>query len=154
MGLGLEMWSLPIWGTYCILMVVAEAIFIGRRLDLSWVSSFGISFGANFVTGWGCAVGGCCAPGLHQGLIGGRYDPNPLLNTIFLLVIFAIPSAILEAVIWLWAPRAQAPMSDRAVVWRSIKVHLACVPFGLAILLIPARPLSGAGGVHRVLPSI
>lgn len=53
------------------------------------------------------------------------------------MVFFAIPSAVIEA--FVWAPRLEKSRHN-SVVLTSLWVHLALVPVGLAILLIPEQP--------------
>lgn len=149
MGLGLEMWAVPYWAAYVVAMVIGEAWLIGRWLGLSWPASLALSAVANFITGAGCGMMGC--PFLHYPMVGTREDPSPFLNSVALLALFAIPSALLEALVW---TRFRGEKSDRALWGRSVVVHLALVPVGLAILLIPPRPYVGLEAVtfgHRRL---
>ncbi|MCH7904617.1 MAG: hypothetical protein IH944_08645 [Armatimonadetes bacterium] len=140
MGLGLEMWDLRYWFAYVVVMVGLEAWLIGRWIELSWTKSVLLSIGANAITGVACGAGGLFAPFLHMSFVGSRMDPNPFVNAVVLLTVFALPSAWLESVVWRWAKKPED-------VWRFVKrvlvVHLATVPVGLAILLIPEHPYQG-----------
>jgi hypothetical protein len=141
MGLGLEMWDLSSWFAYVIAMILVEAWLIGRWLGEGWPKSLLISLGANFVTGVLCAGGGCLAPFLHTSFVGPANNPNPFLNSIVLLLIYAIPSALLEALFWVAIARPNR--ESAAVVGRSAFAHLVTVPVALVILLIPSRPYRG-----------
>ncbi len=152
MGLGLELRHLPIWAAYCVAMVLAEAFFIGLKIGFSGWESLGISLGANFATAWICATGGCFAPFLHSTFIGSRANPNPFLNAATLLLILAFPSALIEGAVWSSFLRRKGSIREWSVVGRSLGVHLVCVPLGMAILLIPERPLPNDRGVFMLCP--
>lgn len=141
MGLGMEMWDLRYWAAYVVAMVVLEAWLIGKCLRLAWWKSLLVSGAANSVTGWLCGAGGMCAPFLHGSIIGDEVNPSPFLNSVALLAIFALPSALIESTIWLRL--RPSGMSEWRLLWRVVWVHLATIPVGLAILLIPERPYLG-----------
>lgn len=96
MGLGLEIWSLESWAAYCVAMILLEAWLIGSRAKIAFPKSLLISLCANFVTGMVCGPLGCCAVFLHPG----STNPNPLLNSIIVLIVFAIPSGLVESFLW------------------------------------------------------
>lgn len=141
MGLGMEMWDLRYWYAYVGAMVVTEAWLIGTWLGVGWPKSLALSLLANLMTGFLCGAGGLCAPVLHMTLAGSSANPNPLLNSVYLLVMFALPSAFFEYLIWSRARPAER--SERGFLWRVTWVHLATIPLALAILLIPERPYIG-----------
>lgn len=146
MGLGLEMWDLRYWFAYVLVMIVAEAWLIGRPLGFSLPKSLLVSLAANFLTGVMCGGMGLLAVLLHGVFVGTRTNPNPLLNSVALLLIFAIPSALFENVVWGFAQRGTKGEIGLPALWRSIWVHLLLVPIGLGILLIPDRPYRGLEG--------
>lgn len=146
MGLGLEMWDLRYWFAYVLIMIVGEALLIGRPLGFSFAKCLFISSTANFVTGFLCGGLGLLAPLLHGAFVGTRANPNPLLNSVALLLIFAIPSALFENGVWGYFLCRAELAADRRTLWRSVWVHLVLVPVGLAILLIPDRPYRGLEG--------
>lgn len=141
MGLGLEMFELNYWFAYVGVTVVLEAWLIGRWLGQSWPVSLGVSIVANLFTGVLCGGLGCLAPFLHTIFVGDPVNPNLLLNAVALLLIFALPSGLLEAVLWV---RVRRDTPESRLVKRSLMAHLATVPVGLAILLIPEEPYQGA----------
>lgn len=148
MGLGLEMFELNYWFAYVGVTVVLEAWLIGRWLGQSWPISLGLSVLANLFTGVICGGWGFCAPALHTIFVGDPVNPNLFLNAVALLLIFAVPSAIFESFIW---NRARKEAHEGKVILRSVFVHLATVPVGLAILLIPAEPYRGIVGDRYIL---
>lgn len=143
MGLGLEMFELSYWFAYVGVTVVLEAWLIGRWIGQSWPVSLGLSILANLFTGVMCGGWGFCAPFLHTIFVGDSMNPNLFLNAVALLLVFAVPSAIFESLIW---NRARKEAHEGKVMLRSIGVHLATVPVGLTILLIPAEPYRGLVG--------
>lgn len=147
MGLGLEMFDLRYWFAYVAAMVVLEAWLIGRWLKLGWPASLGVSLLANFFTGVFCGGMGLCAPFLHGSFVGSQLNPNPFINAVVLLSMWALPSAYVESVIW----RRAAKRPDHwLVIKRSLLVHVLTVPLGLAILLIPERPYRGAESLTQM----
>jgi len=140
MGLGLEMFDLRYWFAYVVAMVVLEAWLIGRWAKVSWPASLGISILANLITGVMCGGIGCFAPFLHGAFVGSAIDPVPFLNAIVLLAAFAVPSGWVESLVWRACLRKS---TETKFVARSLIVHLATVPVGLSILLIPDRPYLG-----------
>ncbi len=139
MGLGMEMWDLRYWAAYCLSMVAVEAWWMQRKLELSWSRSIFTSLVANAVTGSLCGIG-CFAPVLHQPFVGTGSDPSPFWNSVVILLMFAIPSALAESVVWKVSLR-DAP--GNKIVLQSLFVHLWTIPIGLVILLLPARPYLG-----------
>lgn len=148
MGLGLEMFDLNYWFAYVGVIVVLEAWLIGRWLGQSWPASLGLSILANLFTGVMCGGWGCFAPFLHTIFVGDPMNPNLFFNAVALLLIFAVPSAIFESFIW---NRARKEAHEGKVILRSIGVHIATVPVGLAILLIPAEPYRGFYGNRSLM---
>lgn len=148
MGLGLEMFELTYWYAYVGVTVALEAWLIGRWLGQSWPISLSLSVLANLFTGVMCGGWGFCAPALHTTFVGDSVNPNLFLNAVALLLIFAVPSAIFESFIW---NRARKEAHEGKVMLRSVFVHLATVPVGLAILLIPAEPYRGIAGDRYLL---
>ncbi len=140
MGLGLEMWDLRYWFSYVLAMIVLESWLIGRWAKLSWPVCIGVSVLANAVTGFGCGAAGLVAPILHYPIVGSTFNPNPFVNSVALLLLFSIPSAWIESIVWRWTTK---PKEIGKFVKRVFLVHLAMVPVGLAILLIPERPYVG-----------
>ncbi|MEQ1932443.1 MAG: hypothetical protein ABL962_01000 [Fimbriimonadaceae bacterium] len=140
MGLGLEMFDLTYWFAYVGVTVILEAWLIGRYLGVGAAKSLVFSLLANTITGVFCGGLGCIAPFLHQAIIGSTANPRPFPNAVALLTLFAIPSAIIEKVVW---ERVQ----PKEKYWKSyvhiIMVHLITIPVGLGILLIPERPYKG-----------
>ncbi len=139
MGLGLEMFDLRYWCAYVLATVIVEAWLIGRYLKLKPGVSMLCSVLANAVTGAMCSVG-CLAPFLHMTLVGSYTDPKPFANAVALLFAFAIPSALVEAIVW---ERATREKGNRKHVRWIVFVHVITVPLGLAILLIPSHPYRG-----------
>ncbi len=133
------MFDLRYWFAYVVAIVVLEAWLIGRWMKLSWPKSLGVSTLANLVTGGLCSLG-CIAPLLHQSFVGTRENPNPFLNAIILLTVFALPSAWVESIAWRLASKEKSELKH---VGRVVFVHLITIPVGLAILLIPDRPYQG-----------
>lgn len=138
MGLGLEMWDLRVWFAYVLAMILLEAWLIGRWLEMAWPESLARSLVANAFTGFMCGGAGLVAPFLHMSFVGSKLDPNPLLNSVALLLIFAVPSGIFEAIVW-----GLRTDSKKAYFGRCLLVHVLTVPVGLAILLIPPKPYLG-----------
>lgn len=140
MGLGLEMWDLRYWFAYVVVIIGLEAWLIGRWHNLSWTKSVLLSLGVNALTGSLCSVLNPLAPLFHYSFVGSLENPNPFMNAVVLLMVFALPSAWLESIVWRWAKKPND-------VWQFVKrvmiVHLVTVPIGLAILLIPERPYLG-----------
>lgn len=137
MGLGLEIFDLRYWAAYVVAMVGAEAWLIGRAIGISWPKSLLTSLVANLLTAMLCGMG-CFAPFLHtQG-----EEANPLFQSVVVLAFFAIPSALFESIAWGYA-KGQGLNADPPTWKRAIAVHLALVPVGLAVLLIPERPYRG-----------
>lgn len=137
MGLGLEIWSLDSWAAYCVSMILLEAWLIGRRAKIAFPKSLLISLCANFVTGMACGPLGCCAVFLHPG----STNPNPLLNSIIVLIAFAIPSGLVESILW---TRFLVSEDRWILVGWSVAVHLMTIPVGWAILMIPEHPYRGS----------
>jgi hypothetical protein len=145
MGLGLEQWDPRYWLAYVGAMVAFEAWFIGKWLALRWYKALTVSFVANFVTGFMCGLGGLCAPGLHSVFIGTNANPNPFWNSIALLAIFALPSALVEVIFWqaMFKRGRDLTKGEWKILGRSTVAHLISIPIGLGILLIPERPYLG-----------
>lgn len=139
MGLGLELWDLNYWFAYVAAIIVAEAWLIGRKLGLGWIASLLTSIGANLLTGGLCATG-FLAPLLHQSFAGPKWNPNPFLHSIVVLLLFAIPSAVVECFIWRIPVRKE---NIDKVLRRILFVHIITIPLALVILLIPGNPYVG-----------
>ena len=147
MGLGLEQWDPGIWLTYVAVMIVYEAWAIGRWLRFGWWASLAISLGANALTGVCCGLGGLAAPFLHTPFVGSIANPNPLLGSVALLAVFALPSALVETAVWATiAKRLFEPLGKPSLLSRVLLVHAIGVPLGLAVLILPARPYLGTEG--------
>jgi hypothetical protein len=154
MGLGLEMWDLRYWFAYVVAIVALEAWFMGRWLKVRWPHALGISVAANLATALICGVG-LAAPFMHMTLVGSRLNPNPFWNGVALLSVFALPSALMEGVIWGMAFRD----TRKPVFIPSMIVHAIGIPVALCILLIPERPYEGlerltSGNRNRALTSL
>jgi hypothetical protein len=145
MGLGLEMWDLRYWFAYVIAIVALEAWFMGRWLKVRWPHALGISVAANLATALICGVG-LAAPFMHMTLVGSRLNPNPFWNGVALLSVFALPSALMEGVIWAMAFRD----TRKPVFIPSMIVHAIGIPVALCILLIPERPYQGLERLTRL----
>jgi len=145
MGLGLEQWALTYWFAYVAVTVLFEAWMIGGWLKMRWGWALWISLLANLFTGTLCGAGGLCAPALHGQLVGSGVNPDPLLNAVALLSLYAVPSALVESIFWGRGVAKRSPriVSDWRIVGRSILVHALGVPLALAVLLIPERPYIG-----------
>lgn len=137
MGLGLERWAPVTWLAYVVGMVLWEAWFLRRLVAGSWKSALITSLAANFITGIMCGLGGLLAPFLH----GSSVNPNPLLDTVLLLCVFALPSGLFECVAWSVAkPRVS---SAGAIFGRVLGAHALGVPIGFAILFAFPEPYGG-----------
>lgn len=145
MGLGLEQWDPTVWMVYVVAMTAVEAWLMGRWLGLGIPESIVVSILANLMTGVGCGLMGCMAPFLHYPLVGSTADPNPLLSALALLALFAIPSALFEGIFWdrMYRKGRKNQPGGQGVLGRLLLIHLALVPVGMAILLIPDRPYLG-----------
>jgi len=80
------------------------------------------------------------APLLHQSFAGPKWNPNPFLHSIVVLLLFAIPSAVVECFIWRIPIRKEE--TDK-VFRRTLFVHIVTIPLALLILLIPNNPYVG-----------
>lgn len=135
MGLALSIFRWDHWLVYVVVMVLFEAFWIGRALRMPAGDALKKSLRANGITlvlGWlfsgifGYALYGC---------FGSPYNPNPLAQSILLLTLGGLASALIEAPVWGWS--CGSP-------WRStFAAHVLGVPIALSILLLPARPYSG-----------
>lgn len=139
MGYALERWQIIPWCFYVALVWVGEAWLIGRWLGLTWTVSLFRSFLANAFTGLFCAGSGICAVGLHYPLVGSQVSPVPFLDTLTMLVVWSIPSAVIEFYFWPgWA------MSSRLkAFWRVIWTHIVFVPVAIGIILLSPNPYPG-----------
>ncbi|MBS1707047.1 MAG: hypothetical protein JST40_14375 [Armatimonadetes bacterium] len=140
MGFGLERWVTSYWAIYVVLTVAVEAWLIGRRRNLPWVQRVVRAVGANALTMFFGAQ--LCSVFLHSSFAGPRLNPNPLLDSVVLLSIFAIPSALIEAPFW------GSKQKGRDLLY-IVAVHLLVVPVGLAIVLIPPRPYPGLEAISE-----
>lgn len=140
MGLGLEMFDLNYWFAYVVVTIGLEAWLIGRYVKATTFASITVAIIANLLTGVMCGGLGCIAPFLHYPIIGSFADPKPFPNAVALLTIFAVPSAFLEMILW---ERACLEKNKFRNYRHILLVHLATIPVGLAILLIPERPYIG-----------
>jgi len=148
MGLGLEQWDLNYWFAYVVATVVFEGWYIGKRLGLPSWRSLSVSILANLFTGVLCAGGGLLAPFLHSSFVGTAANPNPLLNAVALLAIFAIPSGLFEYLFWrTMLTKGNRECSIGGLFKRTMVAHLLVIPLGLAILLVPDRPYRGLEAV-------
>jgi len=143
MGLGLEQWDLTYWFVYVAATVVMEAWFIGRWIGLPPIKSELASILGNLITGLCCGSGGLIAVGLHSTFVGSQLNPNPFMNAVVLLTGFAIPSALVEALVWKLFARGASAASDGRIVGGTLLAHLLGIPLALLILLLPSRPYVG-----------
>lgn len=146
MGMGLERWDFAAWIAYCLAMCIGEAWLIGRWLNLNWIQSLSRSVLANAITGY-CGLG-CLAPFLHQSLIGPAINPNPVLESLAILSIFALPSAFFEHFFWNFRRKTQEDsvqliQSQPKVLARTVIAHFLLIPIGFLILIVPERPYKG-----------
>lgn len=142
MSLALATFSWGPWLGYVATTVLYEAWAFGRVLELPWRPALTRSVGANALT---AGVGGCVSGVLAYpflGIFGTTLNPNPLAQTLLLLVAFGLVSAWIEALVW---QEFAAPMGldFRRFLARSCLIHLVGVPLALVILLSPARPYPG-----------
>jgi hypothetical protein len=135
MGYALEQYDGRAWIAYVIFTVVFEAWAIGRWAGSSWPAAVGISILANLVTAGCCSS--LCGVGLHETFVGSRLNPNPLMNMVLMFKVFGFLSGLIEAMVW----RALHRNNPGQFFLRSVLAHLAWVPAGIAIMLIPARPI-------------
>lgn len=134
MGLGLEVFRVDAWWAYVVVTIIFEAWLMGRWLALPLRVSLPLSLLANTLTGF---LGlGCGAPFFHE--MSGH--PRPFLFAVGVLTIFAFPSALVEAFVWL-ASKRKAYQSY--VLAKCVAVHLIGIPVALVVLLIPSRPYPG-----------
>lgn len=148
MGLGLEQWDLNYWFAYVVATVVFEGWYIGKRLGLPSWRGLSVSILANLFTGVLCAGGGLLAPFLHSSFVGSSANPNPLLNAVALLAIFAIPSGLFEYLFWrTMLTKGSRSCSIEDLFKRTMVAHLLVIPLGMVILLVPDRPYRGLEAV-------
>jgi hypothetical protein len=136
MGYALEVFDLAYWYLYVAVTTVLEAWLIGRYFELSWLKSLLASAIANAVTGFCCAGSGALAPFLHENFVGTETDPQPFLNALALLTVFALPSALLESIAWHFWIKGK----EKSLVGGTIVAHLIGIPVALTILLVPNEP--------------
>lgn len=140
MGLALEMFEWRTWSVYVAVTIVLEALIIGRAASLNWGKSLGISLLANFITAGFCASGCFFAPVLHGSFVGSAINPNPFWNSVALLTIYGLISALIEA--FIWAGFVDKDRKSRTQL-ASLAAHGIGIPVALAILLIPDHPYRG-----------
>src|SRR5438552_14085104 len=146
MGLGLEQWDLGYWVIYVIATTVMEAWLIGRWLGMTAGVSIATSVVANTFTGLMCGAAGLLAPFFHYAWAGSNINPNPLLNMLYILLGFALPSAIFEAFVWQIASYVAKPKKEPRFFRASLGAHIIGIPLAFLILLIPDRPYVGLEG--------
>ncbi|MFN8220896.1 MAG: hypothetical protein U0S12_12290 [Fimbriimonadales bacterium] len=118
---------------YVVVTIIFEAWLMGRWLSLPLRVSLPLSLLANTLTGFlGLA---CGAPFFHE--MSGH--PRPFLFAVGVLTIFAFPSALVEAFVWLASKRKAYQSYVPAIV----AVHLIGIPIALVVLLIPSLPYPG-----------
>ncbi len=140
MGLGLEMFDLTYWFAYVVVIIALEAWLIGRYVKATTFSSIVTAIIANLLTGVFCGGLGCIAPFLHYPIIGTLDNPRPFPNAIALLTLFAIPSGLMEMILWERAALVKNNFKNYRYI---VLIHLLTVPVGLGVLLIPERPYRG-----------
>lgn len=139
MSLALSIFAWPLWLVYVAAMVFFEAGWIGRALGMPFRDALTKSLVANAVT----LVLGAIFSGIFgymlYGCFGSNLNPNPLGQSVLLLILGGLFSAAIEAPFWKnWHGRSP---------WRaSFAAHLLGVPLALVILLLPARPYPGLEG--------
>lgn len=144
MGYALEQYDGRAWLAYVLATIAFEAWAIGRWAGFGWPKAVGVSVLANFVTAGCCA--NLCGVGLHQPFVGSRLNPNPLANMALMFLVFSLLSGGIEAIVWRLFDRQKR---DNPLVLRSLGIHLAWVPLGMAIMLVPARPYPKLEGYTR-----
>lgn len=145
MGLGLEIFDLRYWCAYVVATVVFEAWMIGGFMGKSAWPSLGISLIANFASAFPCFV--VCPVFLHDSFVGTRLNPNPLMNSIAILVVAGLISTFIETLVW--NVFKETVIYKGSILVQSLKTHLLGVPLALAILLIPPRPYRGTESMTR-----
>ncbi|MGV3723648.1 MAG: hypothetical protein ACO1SX_22350 [Actinomycetota bacterium] len=145
MSLALATFSWGPWLGYVAVTVFYEAWAFGRVLEAPWKRALTRSVWANALT---AGVGGCVAGVVAYpflGIFGSTLNPNPLAQTLLLLVAFGLVSAWIEALVWqeLAAP---VGLDFRGFLARSCVIHLVGAPLAMVILLSPARPYPGLEG--------
>lgn len=139
MGYALEQYDPRAWLVYVIATVIFEAWAIGKRLGFGWAASLGISIAANLVTA--CCCANLCGVGLHGAFVGSQINPNPIMNMAAMFFVFGLLSGSIESVVWRICDRRNEDRGRDFRVWLdSTAAHLAWVPLGMAIMLVPARP--------------
>jgi len=148
MGLALATFAWGPWLAYVVVTVVFEAAAMGRWLRVHLAAALSCSLRANLLTALlgGFFSGIAC---VFIGFYGNEMNPNPFGRTLWLFTLFGSVSALVEASVWRRAvPNGAGPVGGatprrRDVLARCWLVHLAGVPLGLAVLLLPARPYPG-----------
>ncbi|MBV9852080.1 MAG: hypothetical protein JO250_20635 [Armatimonadetes bacterium] len=158
MGLALATFDWGPWLAYVAVTVAFEAAAMGWWLRIPPARALGCSLKANTVTALirGLFSGIACA---FLGFYGNQLNPDPFGRSLLLFTGFGVLSALAEARFWgkaaNWGKGGNASPGQEAtaggptpprpwhVVSRCLAVHLAGVPVGLAVLLIPSRPYPG-----------
>lgn len=155
MSLALATFAWTPWLVYVIVTILLEAIALGKWLRVPAAQAIKNSLKANLFTAvlGGFFSGILCA---LFGFYGGRLNPNPFGQTLFLFTVFGSLSALIEAYAWMRATESQsesntlppgsASLRRSDVIMRCLIVHLIGVPVGLAVLLVPSHPYPGLQG--------
>jgi hypothetical protein len=141
------------WLWYVLVTILFEALVLGRWLRVPGATSLFLSLLANAITALAGYVVANIFPSFPFGVFGSEMNPNPFFDALLLFTLFGIGSGFVEGFIWHIAVAETGSKEPRTrTLGRSVVVHVAVVPIGLAILLIPARPygdLESAVRQHR-----
>lgn len=147
MGLALATFPPPWWALYVLVTLMVEAALIGVLLRVPWRLALSGSLAANAVTG----LTGCLCSGIpsyaFEGVFGTLTNPNPFGRIVLLFSLSALISGFVESVVWRsWLRNEPLQPTTRRMRSVVLGVHLATVPVGLGVLLIPSRPYPGLEG--------
>ena len=138
MGLAFNIFPFDIWLVFVFATVLFEAWAFARAFKQPFSSCLTRAIAANVLT---AIVGVEITEVFFHGLVlfGSPLNPNPFLQTLVLFTAFGVVSAFLEAAAW----DKLAYNAGKSAQMTSLGVHLAAIPIGLVILLIPAHPYTG-----------
>jgi hypothetical protein len=142
------------WLIYVAVTIVFEAVALGRWLGIRPIRALCLSLLANFITaGVGALFFAGFINAILDGVFGSWLNPNPFCQALLAFTVFGIGSAITESLIWHGTLGSTvSPPTWMQTLGKTITVHLAVIPVGLAVLLVPARPyreLEGSVGFRR-----
>lgn len=133
----LQVCNYTAWWVYVLVTVALEAVLIGPRCGIDWISSLILSAIFNAVTAF---IGTCFTLPLYGFWVYPfTVNPHPFPGLVVMLASLGVFSAVLEGFGWM-----QFCEPKRAVK-ASFIAHLVGVPVALAILLFPAHPYSALG---------